>query len=445
MKKGMIILAVFFLLYGAGENWTLLSPGGTPPSGRWGAASVYDSLADRFIVWGGGRWGVVYNDLYALDSTATGNGVWIPLSQSGTIPPAKHLMSYVYDAPRRRMIIFCGYNQAGGCDNEVYFLDSIFSSTPHWTHPSISGTPPIYRQSSAAAYDPIQERMIVFSGWCGYNWRNDVWVLENLDTTPTWRQLFPSGTGPGGRWGATCIYDSDNDCLIVFGGMNTSMTYPNDVWALESLQIGDGHWTQLSPGGSPPPGRMWPVSAWDYPNDRMLLFGGGYFQSSQFNDLWSLDPLSSSPSWTLINASGSNPTVRTAPSLAHDKLRHRLIVFGGNDVYNYNDVYTLTWSVGVSEGTAPTINRPVVSVKPNPFHCYTTINFESSKGLVSSMKVFDSQGRLIKRYSPDNEKLPTRIVWDGKDTKGSEVSSGTYFLVVETNEGKILKRVVKIR
>lgn len=445
MKKIFLVLILFCFLYGAGENWTLLSPTGTPPSGRWGAASVYDTLADRFIVFGGAIWGAAYNNLYALDGTASGNGAWTQLTPTGSIPGARGFCAPVYDAPRRRMIIFGGYNMSASCYNHVYFLDSLFQQSPRWTYVSVSGSAPTIRQSSAAAYDPIQERVIYFSGWCGYSWKNDLYVLENIDSSPSWRRLFPTGGGPGGRWGASCIYDYNNDRLYVFGGMNTAQAYPNDVWVLDSLQTSDGHWTQLSPGGSIPTGRMWLASVYDGSCDRMLLFGGGYFQSSALNDLRSLDPLSSTPSWSLISATGTSPSARLGPSWALDEPRNRLIIFGGNYYSNnYNNVYVLTWDTGISEDKTPAVNRPIVAIEPNPFRNSTTINFEGDKGFILSVMVFDCQGRLIKTCSSDKEQLPCKVAWDGKDENGFEVSSGAYFVIIKTDEGDILKRVVKI-
>lgn len=445
MKKALIVLSVFVLLYSANENWTLLTPRGTPPSGRWGAASVYDSIADRFIVWGGGTWSGVYNDLYALDSTATGSGVWRQLTQAGPIPSARGLMAYVYDAPRRRMIIFCGYNMAGSCFNDVYFLDSMHTANPRWTYASIGGSRPLNRQSSAAAYDPIRQRMIVFSGWCGFTWFNDIYAIENLASTPVWRLLSPAGTGPGGRWGAICSYDPVKDRLIVFGGQNSGQTYPNDVWALESLQVSNGRWRLLSTTGTRPTGRMWSTSTYDIPNDRMLFFGGGYFQSSQFNDLWALNMSSTPAAWLQINPTGTIPGARYGPCSALDASRRRLIVFGGYGGIDYNDVYTLTWTVNVNENRTPAITRSTFSVRPNPFRRYTTISYVSSKNSGSRVTVFDFQGRIVKTISPSNATQVTQIVWNGRDNNGCEVPAGTYFIVVNRSEGKIVKRIIKIK
>lgn len=446
MKRICVALTVFVLLYGAGENWTRLYPSGTPPSPRWGAASVYDAGADRFIVFGGAIWGTAYNNLYALDGTATGNGNWSLLSPSGSVPSVRGFCAPVYDAPRQRMIIFGGYNMVGSCFNQVYFLDSICAATPHWSYASVGGTPPTVRQSSAAAYDPIQERVIYFSGWCGFSWKNDVYVLEDLDSNPTWRRLYPTGGGPGGRWGATCVYDHIDDRLFVFGGMNTSQSYTNDTWMLEGLQTGDGNWVLLSPGGQIPSGRMWTMSAYDNSCDRMLLFGGGYFQSTALGDLRSLDPLSSSPTWSLLSPTGSVPSARLGSAYALDEQRDRFIIFGGNYYNtNYNDVYVLTWDTGVFEENPTPIDRLTISVEPNPFHVSAAINLHGTPRSVESMSMYDSQGRLIKRFSTIDKNVPIRITWDGTDERGQDVPAGTYFIVIESHEGRMFEQLVKIK
>ena len=439
---------MIFMLYGQGENWTKLSPSGTLPSVRWGSASVYDSIADRFIVFGGAIWGQAYNNLYTLDSTAVGNGVWRQLSPTGTIPTVRGFCAPVYDAPRRRLIVFGGYNMAGGCDSRVYFLDSIYTNTPRWSQPAISGSPPAVRQSAAAAYDPIQERVIVFSGWCGYQWRNDIYVIENLDSVPTWRRLYPTSSGPGGRWGASAVYDPSRDVLYVFGGQNSSQTYPNTVYALDSLQAGDGRWRQLTISGTPPNGRMWQVAAYDAPRDRMLIFSGGYFQSSTFNDLRSVESISTSPTWTTINAPGTKPSVRYGMSSAHDGAGNRLILFGGNSGgasgTNYNDVYTLKLFTGVSENSNLGLHQPEFKVVPNPCHHDVTITYQNTHHNVLSFAVYDAIGKFVKTCTYRNDQPLIRVVWNGKDEQGSEVSSGIYYAVVETMKGKVFRQFVKI-
>ncbi len=445
MKKALLLLFPALLLFGTGEDWTRLYPTGTAPSGRWGTASVYDAAADRFLVFGGAIWGAAYNDVYALDGTASGNGNWTRLFPSGSGPSGRGFCAPVYDQSRERLIIFGGYNMSTSCYNQVYFLNNICSATPQWTYASAGGSAPQVRQSTAAAYDPIQERVIYFSGWCGYSWKNDVYVLENLDSTPTWRRLYPTGGGPGGRWGATCIYDHTADRLYVFGGMNTSQAYPSDTWVLENIQAGDGNWVNLNPGGQIPGGRMWSVSEFDAQGDRMFFFGGGFFQSSCFNDLRSLEPLSSTPTWALLAPTGTAPSPRYGATWTMDNVRHRLILFGGNySSSNYNDVYVLTWDLGITEHGAAAPSQYEVSVKPNPFTEQTMIKLEGSAGAITSVFVYDAQGRFIKKLSTSNIALSKNYIWNGNDESGNKAPTGTYFIVVKTDQTIIFNQVVMI-
>jgi hypothetical protein len=446
VKKVLLLLIPIILLFGTGETWTRLYPGGTAPSGRWGTASVYDASVDRFLIFGGAIWGAAYNHVYALDSTLTGDGVWTQLYPTGSGPSGRGFCAPVYDEPRQRLIVFGGYNMAGSCYNQVYFLDSICNTAPHWSYVSVGGTAPLIRQSAAAAYDPIQERVIYFSGWCGYQWRNDIYVLENLGTSPAWRRLYPTGGGPGGRWGATCVYDHINDRLYVFGGMNTSQTYPSDTWVLENLQTSDGNWVNLNPGGQVPTGRMWSVSAFNSGGDRMLMFGGGYFQSTCFSDLRSLDPLSGTPSWTLLSPSGTGPTARYGATWAMDNVRQRIILFGGNySSSNYNDVYVLTWDLGIAESNNVAPHNIAVTSRPNPFNESVVIRCDGERGFVSSVAVYNVQGQFIRYLSSTGCMLPANLFWDGRDEQGLEVPAGTYFVVMEINKEIILEQIIRLR
>ncbi|MEO0225911.1 MAG: kelch repeat-containing protein [candidate division WOR-3 bacterium] len=436
MKKVFIFLAVITILgFTVEERWTRLSPGGTAPAGRCGSASVYDSLTDRFIVWGGAYSGGVFNDLFALDSTAYGSGTWRQLNPSGTVPGGRYYPAYVYDYPRRRMVIFGGFNRSQYF-NDVHFLDSINNPSPRWTQPAVGGTPPSPRYACGSAYDPIKERMIVFGGGTTGGGDNLVFVLENLNSIPVWRQLNPAGSPPPGKHGPTCIYDFRNDRLLVFAGYPHS----NDVWALDSLQYGDGRWSQWSPGGSLPPARNGAISFLDRWNDRMVIFGG-WNGSQFFNDLYSLDGISSSPSWTQLSPSGTTPSPRWAPSGALDGLRRRYFVFGGIGSGYFNDVFTLTWGLPVAEEMATSLNKRII-INPNPFHRQLSIRssgFDLSRCLIL---IYDAQGRLVRRLSYNNKAL---ITWDGRDAKGSNLPSGTYFISLNTGKDKIIERVVKIR
>jgi len=68
--------------------------------------------------------------------------------------------------------------------------------------------------------------MTIFGGFAGPGnpYANDVWVLSGANGlgTPSWKQLLAGGVGaagtPIGRSGPSCVYDSANNRMIMFGG-----------------------------------------------------------------------------------------------------------------------------------------------------------------------------------------------------------------------------------
>jgi Sortilin, neurotensin receptor 3, len=70
---------------------------------------------------------------------------------------------------------------------------------------------------------------------------------------------------------------------------------------------------------------------------------------------------------------------------------------------------------------------------PNPFNPMTTINFSLPKAGFASLKVFNLRGHLVQTLV--DEELgtgPHQAVWDGKDSRGGSVASGTYFYRLES-------------
>src|SRR5262249_12373524 len=148
----------------------------------------------------------------------------------------------IYDIAQDQMVIFGGYG-ASGRRNDVWALS--LSGTPTWSAITPTGMAPSPRHGQVAIYDPIRSRMVVFGGFDGATWRNDIWALS-LSGTPTWTQINTSGLAPVGRYFHSAIYDQVRDRMVVLGGYG-STGRQNDVWAL-SLS-GTPSWSQLTPSG----------------------------------------------------------------------------------------------------------------------------------------------------------------------------------------------------
>jgi hypothetical protein len=91
-------------------------------------------------------------------------------------------------------------------------------------------------------YDELNNRMLVFGGVHVVNFftqtlvlLGDIWVLDHangLGGTPTWTQLFPSGTPPGPRSTVTAAFDAANQRMILLGGRDENDIPSNRVWVL---------------------------------------------------------------------------------------------------------------------------------------------------------------------------------------------------------------------
>jgi len=227
---------------GGTPTWTQLSPSGTPPAARSQHTAVYDPVNNVMTVFGGGDSnGLTLTDAWVL-TNANGLGgtpVWTKLSPTGALPTGVIAHTAVYDAVNNIMTVFSGANsKITSGTNGVYTLSHAngLGGTPVWTRIVANGAlgSPPKRFASAAAYDPANNRMIIFGGGLipdpqtGPGGLNDVWVLSNangLGGTPVWTRLKPTAGPPGSRYFHTAVYDSVNNLMAIFGGNNDESVY----------------------------------------------------------------------------------------------------------------------------------------------------------------------------------------------------------------------------
>jgi hypothetical protein len=245
------------------------------------------------------------------------------------------------------MIVF------GGFDGSAYHNDVWAMSLPGataWAALAPSGTLPSARCFHSAIYDSVGDRMLMFGGYGGTDLHNDVWGLT-LAGTPTWKSLTPTGTSTTARFYHTAIYDPVRRRMIVFGGTEL-YGYLNDVSALSLA--GTRAWTELAPR---PRAREYSSAIHDPVRDRMVVFGGDNYDI--LNDVWEL-PLAGTPAWTALTPTGTPPSGRTGHSAIYDPVQDRMVAFGGyQGHYDFDDVWALSltgtpaWTVLVPTGALP--------------------------------------------------------------------------------------------
>jgi hypothetical protein len=324
--------------------------------------------------------------LLSLGVGASSAQSWIQLTPGVPTPAARYGATSVYNPTSNRMIVFGGYvlNAPNGQthQNDVWILTGANGNgTPSWTQAipnGTSGSPP-GRQGGSAVYDQSTNRMIIFGGTdpSGTTF-NDVWVLLNGDGTsgtPTWQQMFPSGTIPQ-RALHGAVYDPVNNRMIVFGGQTPGVcpcTHLNDVWVLTNANGAEATpptWIQLNPVGQLPAQRSDFVSAYDISSNRLIVFGGLASNAQVLADVWVLtnaNGLGGSPTWQPLSPAGFQ-LFRFGLNGAYDSVTNRLIVFGGfaQDIQNspsLNDTWFLTGANGLG-GTVQWQQEPVSGALP---------------------------------------------------------------------------------
>src|SRR5438445_9111313 len=251
-------------------------------------------------------------------STRPHDGTWSSISAG---PSARLSFAAAWDSQRARMLLFGG--------NPVFLNDVWAFSTAAdvWSQIQASGPAPSPRYGTRGVYDPIADRFIVFGGYDG-NYLNDAWSLS-LSGVPKWSRIVAQGAPPP-RGFHTCIYDAANRRLIVFGGYD-GVGFRNDVWAL-SLSGAPG-WTEITPSGPSPAPRDLMEAIYDPPQARLVVFGG--WNGAQLADTWTLS-LGPTPVWTpLVTGPGPNP--RREYSAIYDAARDRMVLFGGFAGYDLSD------------------------------------------------------------------------------------------------------------
>lgn len=239
--------------------------------------------------------------------------------------------------------------------------------TLHWVQRSLR---PTRRQSGVAAYDPIRDRVVMFSGvndtmgvlgdlweWDGGTWtpftgpvppgRNasamafdgsgvvlygggngmsDTWTFDGV----TWSSHAVAGPGP--RYGHAIAYDSHRRRAVMFGGngMAGASMYATGTWEWD----GNG-WTKRTTTNEPPL-RIDATMTYD-PVRGYVVLAGGSNGSGLLADTWVYD----GTDWT--EKIGAGWPARRSASAAFDRVSGNVIAYGGANSGDSVDE-TLAWN-----------------------------------------------------------------------------------------------------
>lgn len=244
------------------------------------------------------------------------------------------------------LLVFGGTDPAR--DISSMFLDDVWllptSGAAHWQHLQPTGVGPAGRAYSAAVWDSVESRLIVFGGQARGGPTNDVWELratafETGHWQWSWQQRNIAGAAPVPRYATTCIIDKQRNVMVMYGGRDAS-TDMGDVWALNLSGATD--WTQYSLSGDIVPWRHAHCAVYDDAGDQMIMQGGECF-GAMLGTTWKLS-LGVPHVWSHVDAGTIPPTVyRLGQVGSWDAVTHQLLIFGGttSDGVKHDDTWAL--------------------------------------------------------------------------------------------------------
>jgi hypothetical protein len=261
--------------------------------------------------------------------------------------------------------------------------------------------------------------------------------------------------GSGNGWDeASAITVDDSGNIYVSGCSEVSFYYP-DYLTIKYAPDGEELWVGIYNG----PGNNWDEASAIATDGSGNLYVTGYSVGSGiFSDYATIKYYPDGDTgWVArYNRSGNN----------YD-LAYAIAVDGADNVYvtgcswgneTYEDYATIKY-IQATEVKNENENKEKPSEfalyqnYPNPFNPATTIPFtvHSSQKTVNdlfrtTLTIYNILGQKV-RTLVDEDKLPGeyKIVWDGRDGKGTEVASGIYFYRIQADDFSRTKRMLLLR
>lgn len=138
---------------------------------------------------------------------------------NGPEPPARRQHTLAFDANRRRVILFGGFDRIEG--EKVIFGDTWEFDGSKWT--SITNNPELARDHHAMSYDPRTKSVMLFGGY-NNGYLGDTWFWKGQG----WVALSQDGPARAGK--PALVYNSMNQKIQLFGGGDDSNMYLMDFW-----------------------------------------------------------------------------------------------------------------------------------------------------------------------------------------------------------------------
>ena len=198
-----------------GAAWTEQHPRTSPPPRR-GHGMAYDAAHGETLLFGGEQRGSLLGDQWIWDGTQ-----WTAVALA-TAPQRRTEFSLAYDESRQRVVLFGGQGDAGRL-SDVWEWDG--ASWTDRTPPTVYL--PAARTGATMVYDAVRRRVVVFGGQSDTASLNDSWEWDGTIWTPLAPAMLPSP-----RHHQAMAYDAARGDAVLFGGDDDSPRPRGDTWFL---------------------------------------------------------------------------------------------------------------------------------------------------------------------------------------------------------------------
>lgn len=291
-----------------GVSWTKLAPATSPPP-RGVHAMAYDSRRKRIVIFGGFGGGAMA-DTWEFDGTT-----WIPRSPTMS-PSARYSACAAYDPKRDKVVMFGGGNFTA--TDETWEYDGMT-----WTPRTALSPRPPPMYGCGMVWDSVRNTMVMFGGSSG---APQTWEYDGQ----TWTPASTTGT-PAFRGGYGFAFDQARKQTVMFGGTVNASVIVNETYLYNGTA-----WSP--PLNTPPSPRLLASMAYDVGAGKVVLYGG--FSDGDatvpVGDTWHLDDTR----WVLVP--GAGPPARGAAAIAYDRVRRRMVLYGGR---NATTTLAETWEL----------------------------------------------------------------------------------------------------
>jgi hypothetical protein len=222
-------------------------------------AMVWDSARARAIALAkNGSVDTTVSELYDDDWAQVPSG-----ASSSEVPTSRDEVPVAYDFGRERLVLFGGYDAAGG----GYLADLWEWSGTEWVRPPNFGTAPAGRARHATAYDAQRGVVVIFGGQNTSGVLDDFWSWDGRRWTPI-AKANSQTPWPRPRRGAAMAYDPYGGRVFLYGGASETGLL-GDLWSWNGST-----WQEVSRTSPWPEPRVKASLAFDARNERLVVLGG---------------------------------------------------------------------------------------------------------------------------------------------------------------------------